>query len=41
MNDTEFKDIEIPSLQHHYIERIKFHMKMLNYYLNENSGMGN
>jgi hypothetical protein len=41
MNDTEFKDIEIPSLQNHYIERIKFHMKMLNYYLNENSRLGN
>ena len=34
MSNTEFKDTEIPSLRHHYIERIKFHMKMLNYYLN-------
>ena len=29
------------SLQEHYSERISFHMKMLNYYLNENSRMGN
>ena len=41
MNDMEFKDTEITSLQDHYVERIKFHMKMLNYYLNENSRVGN
>ncbi len=31
------------TLREHYVERIKFHMNMLNYYLNEqtNDRMGN